>query len=356
MMREDQTLSFHIFHKFTGPKHEIPTNWSQKKSANMPTASLPTAQEVLAASESKQLYRSNLLRLQIDELLCNLSPAYDKLGKVDKLIESICSAVNSVKAVTIPADYSKRYPDQKFHKAGLSDLQFEKPSCVEVIGSYKERAIVKPRQRIDIAMVMPSSCFGEKDIKSYRYFDRRTAYCAELVSQLKGKVSACDFSVDFWQGDRNKAVVLGTVPNSQWKFRLIPCVSPKTFSESKLVPSHKNIDESTVCDPLYNASMLEDMHLRSDIFSCSKVSQFNKGVHLAAVWLHRRNALESEHLPCGFSGFHIRVFLSHLVLSLNLPKEVSAYQLFKLFLSQLAKTEWRLFSLRTRILSPFQAQ
>ena len=92
----------------------------------MPTASLPTAQEVLAATESKHLYRTNLLRLQLDELLSNLSPSYEKLGKMDELIESIITAVRSVKAVTIPADYAKMYKDQKFHKAGLSDLQFEK--------------------------------------------------------------------------------------------------------------------------------------------------------------------------------------------------------------------------------------
>ena len=317
----------------------------EKKNLPMPTASLPTAQEVLAATESKHLYRTNLLRLQLDELLSNLSPSYEKLGKVDELIESIITAVRSVKAVTIPADYAKMYKDQKFHKAGLKDLEFEKPSSVDVIGSYKERGMIKPRQTVDIAVVMPASCFGEKDIKSYRYFDRRTAYCAELVSQLKGKVVACDFSVAFWQADRNKAVVLCRIPGSQWRVRLIPCVGPSTFSQTKLGPSHKNLEESTVCDALYNASILEDMYLMSDIFSCPRLPHFTRAVQLAAVWLHRRQALVMEaddgsSCACGFSGFHIRVLLSHLVLSQNLPREISAYQLFKLFISMLAKTEW----------------
>ena len=141
----------------------------------MPTANLPTAQQVLASNESKHLFRSNLLRLQLDELHTSISPVYEKLSKVDKLVATTCVAVSEVNPVTIPANCSTEYPDVVFHGPMLSAMSFSKPSAVEVVGSYKTRSMVKPLQAIDVLVVMPSACFGEKDIKGHRYFDRRTA-------------------------------------------------------------------------------------------------------------------------------------------------------------------------------------
>lgn len=306
----------------------------------MPTASLPTAQELLATNESKQLYRTNLLRLQLDELHRNVAPVYEKLAKVDTLLALLKEAISHVTETSIPADCSATYPQLHFHKASLTPFDFRAPVTVEVVGSYKNRTMVRPLQTIDMAMVIAPACFSEKEFKSFRYFDRRTAYCGELAKQLSAKMSTCEFSVDYWNGDRNKAVVLATVPNSQWRIRLIPCLTPTTFPISKLGPSYKNLSESTVCDPLYNASILEDMYLTSDIFTSPKTLHFARAVELVKVWLYRRKALVTERNTTGLSGFHIRVIMSHLCSSQNLPKEISAYQLLKLFVSLMSKTEW----------------
>jgi U3 small nucleolar RNA-associated protein 22 len=188
-------------------------------------------------------------------------------------------------------------------------------------------------------MTMPSDMFNERDIKSGRYFDKRTVYCGELARQLSKTLPAYEVKVDFGAGNKNKAIVVVSVPNSAWKVQLIPCITPSTFPETKLTADYKNLSESTACDPHYNASILEDMYFGKDVFSAPRHLHFARAVQLVKVWLYRRGLLTVAFgNQAGLSGYQIRVLLSHLCQ--NLPKEVSAYQLFKLFLSLLTKTEW----------------
>ena len=294
----------------------------------MPTATvgqLPTTAEVLASNESKQLYRTNLLRLQIDELLANITPCYEKLGKVDKLVAHVCSAVRLLKPKTIPADC--KYLGLESRSSMLSPMEFVKPSSVEVIGSYRSRSIVKPLQNIDISMKMPSSCFLEKDFKSYRYADRRLAYCGEVVAQLKEALESFEVSVKFWHSDKNRAIVSISVPNSVWRILLIPCLDEGVFPVSKLSPDYKNLNNSTECDPVYNGGILADMQQHS-----LSVGGACAAIQLIKVWLFRRNLLVTFDQPCGVSGFQI----SRLVAKISPPRETSAFHIFKLFVSYIS--------------------
>ena len=303
----------------------------------MPTAStsqLPSTAEILASNESKQLYRTNLLRLQLDELYSNLTPAYEKLAKVDKLVSDVTAAVQAVKEVTIPADCRHVFPLLSIQSIMLTDMSFKAPVSISVVGSYKHRSIVKPFQNVDISLVMPGTCFAAKDFKAGRYHDRRTVYCGELVRQLSESLPSLTVSVDFRQNDTSRAFVQITVPNSAWKLNLLPTLPVGTFSESKLTPEYCNLRDSTECDPLYNASILADMVT----FVYPSHVHFAKAVQLIKVWMYRRNALST-----GFSGYHIDLLLSHICQSV--PREVSAYQLFKLFLVLVSSTRWGFESL-----------
>jgi U3 small nucleolar RNA-associated protein 22 len=231
------------------------------------------------------------------------------------------------------------FPDIKLNSPLLADMEFRAPSAVEVVGSYKDYSMVKPLQIIDIAISLPDDILNERDIKSHRYFDKRAVYCAVVCDQVSKKLSDCVCRLGYWCGDRNKPIVVMSVPNSAWKVHLIPCTTTKVFNEHKLSADYKNLRESTTCDPRYNMSILEDMYFRHDIFTSPRFVHFARAAQLAKVWLFRRGLLRSDSAnQGGFSGFQIRLLLSHLCQSL--PREVSAYQLFKLFLSLLAKTEW----------------
>jgi U3 small nucleolar RNA-associated protein 22 len=87
------------------------------------------------------------------------------------------------------------------------------------------------------------------------------------------------------------------------------------------------------------------MWFTKDTMSSPKIQQFGRAVELVKVWLYRRSALITDTNLIGFSGYQIRAVLCHICASQSLPNEVSAYQLFKLFLSLLAKVDWATKSL-----------
>lgn len=304
----------------------------------MPTSTLPTAQELLASNESKLLFRTNLLRLQLEELQGNITPNYKKLGKVEKLVATTCQALSELTKATIPASFAPGTPSMQLVSPLLTDMEFVKPHSINVVGSFKHQSMVKPLQTIDIAFCLPPTCLSERDIKSHRYFDKKRVYCYEVARQLKIKLSECEVSLSQRGGDIDKPMVVVTVPKSAWCINLIPCVSPAAFDEKKLGPEYKNVNESTTCDPLYNAAILEDMYFQSDVFTSPRFLNFAQAVQLIKVWLYRRGLLVTPSNFSALSGYHIRALLSHVCH--NLPREVSAYQLFKLFISLLAKFDW----------------
>ena len=311
---------------------------TEKFGKKMPTSTLPTAQEVLASNESKLLFRTNLLRLQLEELHSNITPDYRKLSKLEKLVSSISQALMELTDVTISSDAASDSPSYTLHSRMLSDLQISKAQSADLVGSFKHRTMVKPLQDIDMTFTIPATCLGERDIKSHRYFDRKLVFCHEVLRQLKSKISGCDLSLRYWLDDSDKPIISVSVPNSVWRVNLIPSIQPSTFDEKKLTPDYKNLEESTTCDPLYNLSILEDMYFSSDVFSSPRHLHFAQAVQLIKVWLYRRGLLVTPSHFSGLSGYQICAILSHVCH--NLPREVSAYQMFKLFASLLAKFDW----------------
>ena len=304
------------------------------------SSKLPTASEVISTSESKALYRSNLLRLQIEELLSSITPAYDKLPKVHDLVSVVSRAIADVNPLKISVEDARQYPSVVLHKDLLEPLSFTPPATICELGSFQLKSLVKPLHTIDLGFVIPSSCFSEKDFKSHRYFDRKNIYCAEICKQLSQRHPEYTFSMTSWYGDSLKQVIIVSVPNSSWSLHLIPCISPDLFPASKLVPDYKNVAESTVCDPLYNAAILEDMHVSQDQFLGTNISQFSRAVELVKVWLYRRRLLITSSNHIGLSGYHIRALLCHICQSQSLPRDVSVYQLFKLFVALIGKVDW----------------
>jgi U3 small nucleolar RNA-associated protein 22 len=285
------------------------------------------------------------MRMQIDELHSNISPAYEKLRKVDQFVEKVRSAISGVKSTEIAVQSASKYALISLRGALLTPVQFSAPTASHVVGSYSEKSMVKPLQVIDLLVTLPADVFGPKDMKSYRFFDRRSVYVAELESQVRASLPDMDVSILPFRFDLLKPVIRVGIPGSQWEVRVIPVVSPDTFSHDKLTPDYKNLNESTDSDPFYNSSILEDMWMvESDKLVASvavKYQNWARAVQLVKVWLYRRGSLLHANSSIALSGFEIRSLLAHICASQSLPREVSAYQLFKLFLTQLVKTNWR---------------
>ena len=94
-------------------------------------------------------------------------------------------------------------------------LRFSPPERVYAMGSWAGSTMAKPKRLVDVALLMPRSCFDEKDQLNNRYFARRIQYLAEVASALRRTPDFKNVTWDFLQHDARYA----------WCKHILPCCS-----------------------------------------------------------------------------------------------------------------------------------
>eukprot|EP00953_Heterococcus_sp_UTEX-ZZ885_P004313 2836-Heterococcus_DN1.PRE.1 len=304
---------------------------------------LPTPEEAAQLMErdasTATLFKSNLLRLQVTELLEEVRVGYHRtaakqaeafLFELKQALESMSSA--SVTAQSIKGTHIKLSQHSEVKPV---TLEFAPPAAVDVVGSYLLKTIVKPSMNIDIAVEMPASCFHPKDFMNHKYFDKRALYVGHMAQQLNAKVqqgslSLASMQIADFKGDSRKLCILlkqavqhssksskssssnSSSSSSGWVIRLLPCISTDVILPKKLVPSRSNCrrlrdvscgTSSAVTDtaaaavvlpptPHYNSAILEDMsykrHLAALHTAVSESDALRDAIMLAKIWLGQR--------------------------------------------------------------------
>ena len=80
-------------------------------------------------------------------------------------------------------------------------LRFAPPERVYAVGSWASSTMAKPKRLVDVVLLMPKSCFDEKDQLNNRYFARRIQYLAEVASALRRTPDFKGVTWDFLQHD-----------------------------------------------------------------------------------------------------------------------------------------------------------
>lgn len=80
------------------------------------------------------------------------------------------------------------FPDPKPDQNAAYKLAYQRPSKINVVGSYALKTIIKSDDvlSIDMVVTMPASIFQEKDFLNYRYFYKRAYYLACIAAGLQG--------------------------------------------------------------------------------------------------------------------------------------------------------------------------
>jgi hypothetical protein len=169
--------------------------------------SVPSSDELLDLQQTQQLFKSNLFKLQIKELLSNVQYRPEQLSRVDDLLHLIKTTLDTLPASTehaangesvlgVPvrllkesgADASDSKTAQPNSKAkgkaakaeAAGGFDAERISCpisaparVDVVGSYLLRTVTKPILNVDVAITIPkvpseccsphSRCMGYAD-------------------------------------------------------------------------------------------------------------------------------------------------------------------------------------------------
>lgn len=130
---------------------------------------LPSKNEQLSLQNTEILVKSNLMRMQLKELLSNVrdSETSTRHVKIDKWLEKVCDAIKTC-TITDNELSGKWLMKRNFRGLSLEDgsksvsIIFEKPSSVQLIGSHALNTGTAPFLNCDLAVVMPKCCFDSR--------------------------------------------------------------------------------------------------------------------------------------------------------------------------------------------------
>lgn len=155
-----------------------------------------SAEEIQAARETAELFKSNIFKLQIDELIKEVklkelhTLLVEKvLHKLHELVEAVpavlgltlqqAEALFDAKKLAIP------FPDPKPSNPNLR-FAYAAPEDVQLVGSFGLKTAIHQQhgQTVDMVLTMPAALFQPKDYLNYRAFYKRSFYLAHLAKHL----------------------------------------------------------------------------------------------------------------------------------------------------------------------------
>ncbi|XP_068153194.1 nucleolar protein 6 [Drosophila tropicalis] len=316
----------------------------------------PTLEEMKELRDTRNLFHSNLFKLQVKEMLEELQLKSKYTDFIDKWLENFTTFTKQLEDGLM--DRCQLEVPLHLHKKTINFI-FSKPEQPpQLIGAASQGALLQPNFIVDIALEMPKKCFEKDDYLNLIYDQKRALYLAYVTDKMKSSsiYSEDQFAYNYYANNPLKPV-LELTPSAKigkhLKFRLFITAPVETFRLGRFVPSNNNIrpilfnDEWNVEEqPLpstqhYNANVLFDLTLSSNQSLLNKSFQgrrnFQDGLLLLKVWLRQRQ------LDVGFSGFSSYILAMYIVY-LNqqrvLHQSSSSYQVARTVWNQLANSDW----------------
>lgn len=343
----------------------------KKKAFKDKTISL---QEVQAAREAPELFKSSLFKLKIDEMIKTVKINDKSTKKMEKILFKINSLIKSVPGtdkytldeaeeviresvtkISIPFSNPKPARDIKY------SFQYLPPVSVNVVGGFSlKTAIRQPEGNvIDMIAVIPKDLIESKDHLNYRYLHKRAFYIAYMIRELQVRVAKEGlpfvFSYKYLNDDPLKPVI--RVTSSQGKsdyhfggtkfsIQILVALPSSAFDYKKLAADKNAIrvqlpasEENLTmpATPLYNFSILTDAtytvyneFLHRTAVECES---FRDACQLGRLWLFQRG-FSSSPAAGGFGHFEWAMLTAILLNGTRsdthtLLKGYSSYQLFK---------------------------
>ncbi|XP_055904570.1 nucleolar protein 6 [Eupeodes corollae] len=350
---------------------ETPTNGlppkKQKIDKNSALFKQPTVEELNQLNETKNLFHSNLFRMQIQEILGEIK-IKDKYTKfVNSWMETFASFLAKLKSENCKND-SSALPWLKksqmilplaLDKFQLKSFQFQFIKPTEkpfIVGSFKHQAMIGPKFTVDVCVLMPNECFQKDDYLNLVYDQKRALYLAYIANKMtQTNPDKYDFKFNYFNNNPLKPVLEVTPAGSIGKkliLRIFVGAGESAFKLNRFVPWNSNIRGSIfgekdtsenlpLATPNYNAGVLFDLTLKKNQ-SALEETLFNhknlqEGLILLKVWLRQRN------FDVGYAGFgsHIMsAFVVYLFRQRKLHTAMSSYQVARQVWNHLALSTW----------------
>lgn len=288
--------------------------------------------------EHKEEAEAGLTQFEIQEQLRDVMLDEATESAVISVVERIAlllkgqpsSVVDSSNISGLLKDFS--FPEER-------PFTFHAPEKVTVIGSFALGASVLPEAVADVGVLVPSSCFDEKDYLNHRYMAKRALYLCHIARILKERRSELQVKEIGWGGvswDARRPFL--TVQLSETKdvsLRILPVISMGMFPIRKLAPDRNclrsaampqtpqvggsqndGVAKQLLPTPNYNRGIVEDMMMlehSSIVLEVARQSpHFKDASVLLRIWA-RQNHVSSG--SDGVSNFLLTMMLCHLIIS-----------------------------------------
>lgn len=136
------------------------------------TVELPNKDEQKSLQNAEILVKSNLMKLQIDELLNTVRDNLVSMKRIkfDGWVGNLCDTLRSCKSGkdmnNLSVGWLQKANLKSFaldgHRTNDVNIDFEKPESVQIIGSYSLHSGTSPHLNCDVAVIMPKDIFDSR--------------------------------------------------------------------------------------------------------------------------------------------------------------------------------------------------
>ena len=352
-----------------------------KKSKNNPFApekvKPPTLEEINELKETRNLFHSNIFRLQIKEMLQEVKVKDKYLNYISTFLEQFKTFVKNIKDMPEKQDMNKlnwlrktglavpiNLQSLKVQQQKVFQFQFLKPSTEPfLIGACNTHTLLGPKLQADIGVLMPAECWQKENYLNLQYDQKRAYYLTYLTQKLLESKVIIGLTLEhlkftYYNNNPLKPVLEITPPEEAGKhlaqklsIRIFVATEQQSFKLNRFVPWNNNIraslfdsnangEDETVpfATPWYNSNILFDLTMQAnekllhEVFDQHK--NFQEGLILLKVWLRQRQ------LDVGYGGFNAHIlamFMVYLVKQRKLHNNMSSYQVARNVWNQLGK-------------------
>ncbi|GMF05862.1 unnamed protein product [[Candida] boidinii] len=173
------------------------------------------AQDVQIARETAELFKSNIFKLQIDELIKELKLKESNMKLIEKILHKLYNLITDIpesKEFNLKEcenyfnNISKNkiripFPDPKPTNPNYK-FKYLPPDDISLIGSFgMKTGILKANSKlttVDISLKMPKSLIEKKDYLNYRILYKKSFYLAYLTDHLTNLIKKFNLPIEIY--------------------------------------------------------------------------------------------------------------------------------------------------------------
>ncbi|XP_071514441.1 nucleolar protein 6 isoform X1 [Panulirus ornatus] len=342
---------------------QVKSSKIQKKNSSL--YRLPTVNELNTLRETQILYHSNIFRMQMEEVLMEVSMKDKHHLQLDEWLTRFSAYLKSMPKSSVHQLNQTEWLDGK----GVCDpvmesmpevrgtFFFAAPTDVSFVGSFASGTSLIQNACVDVMITLPKKCIYATDWRNGSWLTKRTRYLEWLAVDLQNKpdlVTNLEWTLHLGCTSRP---VLQVTPSGgigkKWKVNLFPVPPSESFKVSRFSPGRSNLQpkwyfandtvevEEHPATPQYNWACAVDVVMqehKSLILDCvSQHSNLAQGIKLIKIWLSQRGL--DKGIGC-FSGHMVTLFVIHLLQKNKIRPQMSAYQVFRNVIVALCSADW----------------